>query len=79
MFVADEDSNLCWFNPASLESSDEYYLVGCAVALAIYNSVTLDVPLPLVRPYLLSRSTCSLKRAFAGRVQKAQKIGRAHV
>ncbi|KAL8293694.1 hypothetical protein RQP46_000395 [Phenoliferia psychrophenolica] len=38
MFQHDEDSNLCWFNPASLDANDEFYLVGCAVALAIYNS-----------------------------------------
>lgn len=48
MFVFDEDSHLCWFNPASLESFDEFYLVGAVIGLAIYNSVTLDVPLPLV-------------------------------
>lgn len=50
MFKFDEDSHLCWFNPASLESSSEFYLVGVTLGLAIYNSVTLDVPLPLVRP-----------------------------
>lgn len=49
MFIHDEDSNLCWFNPASIDAVDEFKLVGSAIALAIYNSVTLDVPLPLVR------------------------------
>jgi hypothetical protein len=52
MFKFDEDSHLCWFNPASLESSSEFYLVGVTLGLAIYNSVTLDVPLPLARPSL---------------------------
>lgn len=48
MFKHDADSNLCWFNSASSDT-DEFYLLGATVGLAIYNSVTLDVPLPLVR------------------------------
>ncbi|CAG8554900.1 10133_t:CDS:10 [Paraglomus brasilianum] len=47
MFTWDEDSNLCWFNPASFEASDQYYLVGVVIGLAIYNSTILDVHLPL--------------------------------
>ncbi|RIA93174.1 hypothetical protein C1645_796650 [Glomus cerebriforme] len=47
MFTWDEDSKLCWFNPASLETSDQYYLVGVVIGLAIYNSTILDVHLPL--------------------------------
>ncbi|RGB41112.1 hypothetical protein C1646_649703 [Rhizophagus diaphanus] len=47
MFTWDEDSKLCWFNPASLETSDQYYLVGIVIGLAIYNSTILDVHLPL--------------------------------
>jgi hypothetical protein len=46
MFTWDEDSKLCWFNPASLETSDQYYLVGVVIGLAIYNSTILDVHLP---------------------------------
>ncbi|CAG8453048.1 8874_t:CDS:10 [Ambispora gerdemannii] len=47
MFTWDEDSNLCWFNPASFETSDQYYLVGVVIGLAIYNSTILDVHFPL--------------------------------
>ncbi|CAI2170422.1 1132_t:CDS:10 [Funneliformis geosporum] len=47
MFTWDEDSKLCWFNPASFETSDQYYLVGVVIGLAIYNSTILDVHLPL--------------------------------
>ena len=47
MFTWDEDSKLCWFNPASLETSDQYYLVGVVIGLAIYNSTILDIHLPL--------------------------------
>ncbi|GAA5922366.1 hypothetical protein JCM1841_003085 [Sporobolomyces salmonicolor] len=46
MFLHDPDSNLCWFNPASFES-DDFWLVGVILGLAIYNTATLDVPLPL--------------------------------
>ncbi|RUS25861.1 hypothetical protein BC938DRAFT_471542 [Jimgerdemannia flammicorona] len=47
MFTWDEDTNLCWFNPASFEASDQYYLVGVVIGLAIYNSTILDIHLPL--------------------------------
>nr|CAG8499405.1 10422_t:CDS:10 [Entrophospora candida] len=47
MFTWDEDSKYCWFNPASFENSDQYYLVGVIVGLAIYNSTILDVHFPL--------------------------------
>ncbi|GAA6035922.1 hypothetical protein JCM8097_005167 [Rhodosporidiobolus ruineniae] len=45
MFLLDPDSNLCWFNPASFET-DDYWLVGVVLGLALYNMATLDVPLP---------------------------------
>ena len=47
MFTWDEDSNYCWFNPNSFETSDQYFLVGVVLGLAIYNSTILDVHLPL--------------------------------
>ncbi|XWW98615.1 hypothetical protein V2A60_006615 [Cordyceps javanica] len=46
MFLYDEDSQFCYFNPNSLESTDQYFLVGVVLGLAIYNSTILDVPLP---------------------------------
>ncbi|KAF9435163.1 putative E3 ubiquitin-protein ligase [Entomortierella beljakovae] len=47
MFVYDDQSSHCWFNPASFESLDQFYLVGVVIGLAIYNSTILDLPLPL--------------------------------
>ncbi|GAA6022166.1 hypothetical protein JCM10207_003931 [Rhodosporidiobolus poonsookiae] len=47
MFLHDPDSNLCWFNPASFET-DDFWLVGAVVGLALYNLATLDIPLPSV-------------------------------
>ncbi|KAB5585348.1 hypothetical protein GE09DRAFT_23016 [Coniochaeta sp. 2T2.1] len=46
MFVYDEDSQHCYFNPNSFETSDQYFLVGVVFGLAIYNSTILDVALP---------------------------------
>ncbi|KAI8916507.1 hypothetical protein DFJ77DRAFT_460091 [Powellomyces hirtus] len=46
MFTFDEDSQLCWFNPASFENNEEFRLVGTIVGLAIHNSNILDVHFP---------------------------------
>ncbi|KKA27674.1 hypothetical protein TD95_002769 [Thielaviopsis punctulata] len=46
MFVYDDDSHYCYFNPFSLENPEQYYLVGVVLGLAIYNSTILDVAFP---------------------------------
>lgn len=46
MFTYDDDSNCCYFNPNSFETSDQFFLVGVVLGLAIYNSTILDVALP---------------------------------
>lgn len=46
MFLYDEDSNYCYFNPNSLEPSEQFFLVGVVLGLAIYNSTILDIALP---------------------------------
>ncbi|KAK4987755.1 putative E3 ubiquitin-protein ligase [Elasticomyces elasticus] len=46
MFVYDPDSHFCYFNPSSFETSDQYYLVGALLGLAIYNSTILDIAFP---------------------------------
>lgn len=46
LFLYDDDSHLCYFNPNSFETSDQYYMVGVLLGLAIYNSTILDVALP---------------------------------
>lgn len=47
MFVyEEEDSDYCYFNPHSFETSDQFFLVGVVMGLAIYNSTILDIPLP---------------------------------
>ena len=46
MFTYDEDSHFCYFNPYSFETTDQFFLVGVVLGLAIYNSTILDVALP---------------------------------
>lgn len=46
MFTYDEDSQLCYFNSNSFETTDQFFLVGVVLGLAIYNSTILDVALP---------------------------------
>jgi len=46
MFVYDDESRYCYFNPFSFETSDQFFLVGVVLGLAIYNSTILDVALP---------------------------------
>lgn len=52
MFLYDEDSHYCYFNPNSLEPSEQFFLVGVVLGLAIYNSTILDVALP---PFLFRK------------------------
>ena len=46
LFVYDDESNMCYFNPNSFENSDQYNLVGALLGLAIYNSTILDIAFP---------------------------------
>ena len=46
LFLYDEDSQYCYFNPNCFESSEQFFLVGVVLGLAIYNSTILDVALP---------------------------------
>eukprot|EP01135_Chromosphaera_perkinsii_P003479 Nk52_evm5s245 gene=Nk52_evmTU5s245 len=48
MFTLDEDTRMYWFNPTSLETEEEYELIGLIIGLAIYNSVILDLHFPMV-------------------------------
>lgn len=46
LFVYDDESHMGYFNPHTFETSDQYYLVGALLGLAIYNSTILDIALP---------------------------------
>lgn len=40
MWVQEDESNLCWFNPASFETDEQYTLVGVVVGLAVRSSIS---------------------------------------
>ena len=52
----DDESRYCYFNPDTFEASDQFFLVGVVLGLAIYNSVILDVALP---PFLFRKLLAS--------------------
>ncbi|KAI0025863.1 hypothetical protein F4780DRAFT_233342 [Xylariomycetidae sp. FL0641] len=63
LFVYDEDSRVCYFNPNTFETSDQFFLVGVVLGLAIYNSTILDVALP---PFAFRKLLASAPPPAAG-------------
>jgi hypothetical protein len=51
MFKADEESRLLFFNPHTFEIGLEFELAGTLIGLAIFNSIILDIPFPMVRTF----------------------------
>jgi len=47
MFKYFEDQRLYWFNPDTFEPNINFELIGTVLGMAIYNSVILDVHLPM--------------------------------
>jgi E3 ubiquitin-protein ligase HECTD2 len=60
MFKFDEETHLCWFNPASFENENQYRFLGIIIGLAIYNNIILDIRLPLACYKRLLNYTCNL-------------------
>jgi hypothetical protein len=48
MFVYSESQRTFWFNLSATDMAPEFGLVGTMLGLAIYNSVILDLPFPLL-------------------------------
>ncbi|KAF4776165.1 HECT-domain-containing protein [Colletotrichum scovillei] len=63
MFIYDEDSQFCYFNPNAFETSDQFFLVGVVMGLAIYNSTILDVALP---PFAFRKLLASAPSSSSG-------------
>ncbi|KAI1101921.1 hypothetical protein F4804DRAFT_283440 [Jackrogersella minutella] len=63
LFVYDDDSRFCYFNPNTFETSDQYFLVGVLLGLAIYNSTILDVAFP---PFAFRKLLASAPPPAAG-------------
>lgn len=58
LVVYDDDSKYCYFNPSSLEDSEQFYLLGTLIGLAIYNLTILDIPFaPVLFKKLLSSAS----------------------
>ncbi|ESZ93953.1 hypothetical protein SBOR_5656 [Sclerotinia borealis F-4128] len=69
MFSYDEDSCFCYFNPNSFETTDQYFLVGAVLGLAIYNSTILDVALP---PFAFRKLLAAAPAAAPGATSHAK-------
>jgi E3 ubiquitin-protein ligase HECTD2 len=69
MFTYDEDSQFCYFNPHSLETTDQFFLVGVVLGLAIYNSTILDVALP---PFAFRKLLAAAPAAAPGATSHAK-------
>ncbi|CAJ2510996.1 Uu.00g066210.m01.CDS01 [Anthostomella pinea] len=63
LFVYDDDSQFCYFNPNTFETSDQFFLVGVVLGLAIYNSTILDVAFP---PFAFRKLLASAPPPAAG-------------
>ncbi|XP_063377365.1 probable E3 ubiquitin-protein ligase HERC4 [Cydia fagiglandana] len=48
MFKQSEETNMIWFSNNPFEDDVMYYLIGAIYGLAIYNSIIIYVPFPLV-------------------------------
>ncbi|KAJ2952078.1 hypothetical protein O0L34_g4345 [Tuta absoluta] len=48
MFITSEETNMIWFSNNPFEDNVMYYLIGAIYGLAIYNSIIIYVPFPLV-------------------------------
>jgi ubiquitin-protein ligase E3 A len=49
MFIYSEEYRTFWFNHNSMESEQEFHLMGSILGLGIYNGVILDIHFPLVK------------------------------
>jgi E3 ubiquitin-protein ligase HECTD2 len=56
LFIYDDDSQYCYFNPFCFESSEQFFLVGVLLGMAIYNSTILDVAFP---PFVFKKMLAS--------------------
>ena len=46
MFVLSEDTRLYWFNKDTLDSAEQFKLLGLLAGIALYNNVNLDMKFP---------------------------------
>ncbi|KAI9208498.1 uncharacterized protein BJ171DRAFT_208775 [Polychytrium aggregatum] len=73
MFVFEEESQLCWFNKASFENTEEFRLVGTILGLAISHGTILDVHFPLA----CYKKLLNVPPTFDDLMQLSPSIGRS--
>lgn len=74
LFVYDDDSQYCYFNPYCFESSEQFFLVGVLLGLAIYNSTILDVAFP---PFVFKKMLASAP-STGEKLSSAPKVGHGY-
>lgn len=74
LFVYDDDSQYCYFNPFCFESSEQFFLVGVLLGLAIYNSTILDVAFP---PFVFKKMLASAP-SIGDKLTSTPKIGHGY-
>ena len=72
LFVYDEDSHFCYFNPYCFESSEQFFLVGVLLGLAIYNSTILDVAFP---PFVFKKMLASAPNSNVPAISSPRFVG----
>ncbi|RMZ76994.1 hypothetical protein DV738_g4609, partial [Chaetothyriales sp. CBS 135597] len=75
LFVYDEDSQYCYFNPFCFESSEQFFLVGVLLGLAIYNSAILDVAFP---PFLFKKLLASAPPSTGDKLTSTPRISHSY-
>ncbi|RMD44638.1 hypothetical protein DV735_g589, partial [Chaetothyriales sp. CBS 134920] len=75
LFVYDEDSHYCYFNPFCFESSEQFFLVGVLLGLAIYNSAILDVAFP---PFLFKKLLASAPPSTGDKLTSTPRISHSY-
>lgn len=74
LFVYDDDSQYCYFNPYCFESSEQFFLVGVLLGLAIYNSTILDVAFP---PFVFKKMLASAPSS-GDKLMSTPKVGHGY-
>ena len=76
LFLYDEDSQFCYFNPFCFESSEQFFLVGVLLGLAIYNSTILDVAFPsfVFKKLLASAPASTAPTSSAPKIQQTYSL-----
>jgi len=74
MFKADDETNQLFFNPHTFEIGLEFELIGLLIGVAIYNSIILDFPFPMVIYKQLKGKTPTLEDLIEAQPQLGRNL-----